>query len=784
MFNKKDKKIAYLFIATFIVLNLSWNYLFQNNLVILDWGVAVLQLVACLTAFGWLMVTYKNDQGRTRRFWLFLGLGILSYLLGILVWAFYHFTLNVGAEEALLPKVFWIFQNIFYFVALLLMMNVMKKNNLLTIRFLFDILIVMSVATTFIWFFIMNPLINNTEHSFLVIELLYPILDLGVLVGVLSLMIASKAIFTKITSYLLVAGFLVQIMADLIFSYLTVKNIYTVGSLSEPLWILSVFLLGLAGLYHENQSEDEYSTVADLKPKKNNFLKHSFPYLGVIFLSIYAISEIQDSTSIVLGLFLSILLVILRQVFTLLDNDRLVTDLNNLNEALEIKVKERTDRLVETVNKMEHLAFHDVVTGLPNRRYIEKRLSRAIINSNSSSRKKIAFLLLDLDRFKQINDSLGHSFGDLLLKEVGRRLNLVMRPNELVCRIGGDEFAIILENVNMARIEKRAHVILETLREVYDISGAEIHVTPSIGVAIYPEHGEDFEALLMKADTAMYKVKENGKNHFKLYNETMDIEPQMALENSLRKGLEREEFVLYYQPQILLETGELVGVEALLRWISPSQGFVSPAEFIPLAEETGLILPIGEWVLREACKQSVEWEKQGFPPLRVAVNISTLQFQQCNFVDTVAKILSETEANPDNIELEITESMAMGSTEDAITKLTQLKNMGFHIAIDDFGTGYSSLQYLSQFPIDRLKIDRSFISLLNTSEKNDGIVKLIVMMAKGLNFKVIAEGVETETQKSFLQQINCDEIQGFLISPPLPPEEARKRGDGSGASLG
>jgi EAL domain-containing protein (putative c-di-GMP-specific phosphodiesterase class I) len=262
-------------------------------------------------------------------------------------------------------------------------------------------------------------------------------------------------------------------------------------------------------------------------------------------------------------------------------------------------------------------------------------------------------------------------------------------------------------------------------------------------------------------------VKEAGKNHYKIYNERMDIEPQVTMENALRKGIERNELKLYFQPQVSLENNQIVGVEALLRWIRPEQGMVPPCEFIPLAEETGLILPIGEWVLKEACIQSVAWEKQGLSPIRIAVNISAIQFKQGNFIEKVTEILFETKAKPEIIELEITESVAMGSIEDTLAKLHDLKEMGFHIAIDDFGTGYSSLQYLNQYPIDRLKIDRSFISSLNTSEKNVAIVKLIVLMAKGLNYKVIAEGVEEDSQKVFLRTIDCDEFQGYLFSPPL-----------------
>lgn len=766
MFALKNKKFAYLFIAFFILTNFLWNYFFQHKQAFLDWGGVSFQTIACLTSFCWLFATYKNDDGKAKKFWLYLGLGILSYIIGILIWVFYEFILGVHGDTLLLPKIFWIGQNGLYFVALLYMMNVVK-SKLLTIRFSFDMLIIMAVATTFNWVFIIAPLLKMEGNPFHLVELMYPILDLGVLGGVISLFIASNSVFNKKTLYLLVVGLLVQIMADTIFSFLTVKNLYTVGSISEPLWILSLFILALAGLYHEAPSYVEGERGYETESRNKFFIKHSLPYVGVVLLSLYVISQIYHIAPVVVGLFLTILLVVLRQLFTLLENDKLVSKLNDLNEQLEVKVKERTDRLVETINQMEYLAYHDVVTGLPNRRFIEKRLSRAISNHNVRSKKKIAFLLLDLDRFKHINDSLGHSYGDLLLKEVGDRLSSSLKPNELVCRIGGDEYGILLENTNELQIEKTAENILTVLRKTYDIKEEELYVTPSIGVSIFPEHGNSFESLLMKADTAMYKVKEAGKNHYKIYHVEMDIEPQVTMENALRKGIERNELELYFQPQVSLENNNIVGVEALLRWIRPDQGMVPPCEFIPLAEETGLILPLGEWVLKEACLQSVKWEEQGLLPIRIAVNISAIQFQQNNFIEKVTETLFETKANPENIELEITESVAMGSIEETLSKLHSLKEMGFHIAMDDFGTGYSSLQYLNQYPIDHLKIDRSFISSLNTSEKNVAIVKLIVLMAKGLNYKVIAEGVEDESQKLFLQSIECDEYQGYLFSPPL-----------------
>jgi len=530
-------------------------------------------------------------------------------------------------------------------------------------------------------------------------------------------------------------------------------------------------MIGLSGIDQESFHPKEQTSHLAIR-SENLFIKYFIPYTGVLFLSVYFIIimyRINKMHSVFVGLVICILLVILRQIFTLLENDRLVKDLNNLNEGLELKVKERTDKLVETVNSMEFLAYHDVVTGLPNRRYIQKRLSQAI-DPNNEDQKRIAFMLLDLDRFKQINDSLGHTYGDLLLEQVGKRL-VDCVPNEVVSRLGGDEYALLIENMEVQNVEKTADKILKTLRESFIINGFELHITPSIGISFFPDHGGDWDALLKKADTAVYEVKENGKNNYRIYSCSMSMEPIMELENAMRKGLERDEFILHYQPQISLKNNEIIGAEALVRWERAGGEMIPPSRFIPLAEDNGLIWEIGEQVLRKACTQSVKWREKGFTKLRIAVNISCIQFKHNDFMQMVSNIIKETEANPNDIELEITESIAMGPIEKNLAQLSTLKKMGFQIAIDDFGTGYSSLQYLSEFQIDHLKIDRSFISALEKSEKDAAIVKLIVMMAKGLNFKVIAEGVETENQKSFLQEVDCDELHGYLFSRPLSIED-------------
>ncbi|WP_102692233.1 putative bifunctional diguanylate cyclase/phosphodiesterase [Rummeliibacillus pycnus] len=771
MYSLRTKRFAYSFIVIFILTNILWNIIFRHNQNFLDWGAVTFQIITCCASIGWLISTFLKHKGAAKSFWLFLGLGVLSYLIGIVIWSYNEFILNRSGEFDNIAEKFFIVQNGLYFLALLVVINELK-SNLFTVKFILDMLIAMSAAITLSWIFIIEPLLRQHLYiKFNMIELLYPILDLGVLVGILILSYASNTIFSKKTTFLLISGLSSQIIADSIFNYLKVMNSYTVGSINEPFWILSIFLIGLSGIYHV-QISAKAPRVKHGKNSENLFAKYFTPYMSVLLLSLYFIITMYKINTVIIGLVICILLVILRQIFTLLENDQLVKDLNNLNEGLELKVKERTDKLVETVNSMEYLAYHDVVTGLPNRRYIQKRLSQAI-DANDEDQKRIAFILLDLDRFKQINDSLGHTYGDLLLEQVGKRLvNCV--PNEVVSRLGGDEYALLIENTNLQNAEKIADKLLKTLRETFNINGVELHITPSIGISFFPDNGDDWDTLLKKADTAMYEVKENGKNNYRIYSCAMSMEPIMELENAMRKGLERNEYILHYQPQISLTNNEIIGAEALVRWERAGGELIPPSKFIPLAEENGLIWEIGERVLREACKQSVYWRERGFTKLRIAVNISCLQFKHNDFIQMVSKIIEETKANPNDIELEITESIAMGPIDKNLAQLSTLKKMGFQIAIDDFGTGYSSLQYLSEFQIDHLKIDRSFINALEKSEKDAAIVKLIVMMAKGLNFKVIAEGVETEAQKLFLQEIECDELQGYLMSRPLSVEDFEK----------
>ena len=428
-----------------------------------------------------------------------------------------------------------------------------------------------------------------------------------------------------------------------------------------------------------------------------------------------------------------------------------------------------TDRK-KVQQKLNHFENYDVLTGLPNRILFNKR-SESLIEGAKRHNQQIAVLFLDLDRFKYINEMLGHSSGDLLLKEVASRLKGKLTNKDTIARLGGDEFVIVLPTLK--HVKEAIHVaesIIDTLRSPFQLNGQEAYVSASIGISFFPFDGDHSETLLTKAERAMYEAKEKGRNRFELfYNDlTINENQYIKLENNLRKAVERQELQLHYHPQIDLNTKCVCGVEALLRWKQKELGFVPPSEFIPLAEETGLIIPISEWIIRTACEEIKKVQVNDFPTLRVSINISGIHFQQANFVSTIKSIIQDTNIDPRLVELELTESMIMPDAEDSIEKLVRLKQLGVKISIDDFGTGYSSLSYLNRFPIDSLKIDQSFIQNLTKYQDDASIVSAIITMAHQLRLKVVAEGVESKKQLILLTNSSCDIAQGFFICKPLP----------------
>ena len=422
--------------------------------------------------------------------------------------------------------------------------------------------------------------------------------------------------------------------------------------------------------------------------------------------------------------------------------------------------------------RIKYLATHDVLTSLPNRSLFSEILNHAIRTARRYGHK-FAVLFIDLDRFKVINDTLGHEAGDKLLQEMAIRLTQTLRSSDVVARLGGDEFVILLQSVDEQEyVAQIAGKLLSVIVKPIVLLGQECRVSASIGICMYPVHAQDEQSLMKNADVAMYRAKEEGKNNFLFFSDNIKSQSleRLALETSLRQALERNEFFLQYQAKLDLKAEKITGVEALLRWQHPELGIVPPLKFIPLAEETGLIVPIGKWVLNAACMQNVAWQHQGFPSLCMAINLSARQFADDNLLDDIASVLERTGMAPHLLELELTESMVIQNPDRAIQLLIELKKMGVRLAIDDFGTGYSSLAQLKRFPIDTLKVDRSFIRDIPHDTEDNAITEAIIAMGKVLSLTVIAEGVETKEQETFLRNHACDEIQGYYFSKPVSPE--------------
>ena len=479
-----------------------------------------------------------------------------------------------------------------------------------------------------------------------------------------------------------------------------------------------------------------------------SFLAYALEQISVAAASVALVSAIPSSFDFLLQGILG-----MSMIASLLEDER---------EASELASAE-----------ISHLAYTDPLTGLPNRPLFMDHLILALAQAARST-QKVAIFFLDLDRFKEINDSLGHSTGDALLKAVADRIRRCVREGDTIARFGGDEFTLLIPRIdNVEDAAKIAQKVHETLKIPFVIADRELFVTTSIGISVYPVDGVDPETLVRNADSAMYRAKDSGRDNYQLYAPSMNARAleRLALENMLRRALENDELVLHYQPLVSATTRQVVGFEALVRWQHPEQGLLSPAHFISTAEMSGLIVPIGKWVMRTACIQAKMWRKRADHDLYVAVNLSARQFQQPDLVDQVAAILEETGLKPESLELEITESNAMQNAEKTIYTLRELKALGVRIAMDDFGTGYSSLSYLKRFPIDTLKLDRSFVLDVTTDRGDAAIVSAVIAMAHSLDLHVVAEGVETEAQLDFLCKQKCDRIQGYFFSKPLPSDQ-------------
>ncbi|MGZ4990879.1 MAG: putative bifunctional diguanylate cyclase/phosphodiesterase [Methylobacter sp.] len=437
-----------------------------------------------------------------------------------------------------------------------------------------------------------------------------------------------------------------------------------------------------------------------------------------------------------------------------------------------IEAQKLAEQVQTAKDQLDHLVHHDALTDLPNRILLNDRLAQSIALASRQG-EQLAVMFMDLDRFKYINDSLGHGIGDKLLLSVAQRMMSCVRHSDTISRQGGDEFVVVLHSIERAEDAAfSAQKILGALALPHSIDQHDLHISVSIGISIYPDDGRDAETLIKNADTAMYYAKESGRNNYKFFEQDMNtlaVERQ-TVEANLRRALERQEFVLYYQPKVNLHNGAIVGVEALIRWQHPELGLLLPKQFVPIAEDCGLILPVGRWVLREACLQARIWQQAGLPPITIAVNTSALEFRDKTFLENIRAILKEACLEPRYLQIELTESVLMRDAESAYSVLHELADLGVKLAIDDFGTGYSSLSYLRRFPIDTLKIDQSFVNQMTSNPEDATIVSAVISMGTSLKKQVIAEGVETPEQSAFLHAQHCDEGQGYYFGRPMTAE--------------
>lgn len=636
-----------------------------------------------------------------------------------------------------------------------------------------DIIIIMCISVVFTWEFIINPkldIVSETSLFTIIVYILYPIIHLGTLGAAIMLYNCLNKKESERRGVLVLAlAFLVMYIANLGYTYLLSRDTYINGNLVDPLWTIYDFLL-LAGTIEYISSRELVGYIKEKKEKyqeTNLELNLLLPGLSLASLFIFVSFKPNIIGWVCFGL--SIILFNVRQFLLDIDKKALIHELEDLNTCLEGKVEERTKEIYE-------VAFYDYLTGLANRRLFEEDINK-LMKEVDEIDAKLSIMLLDLDRFKLINDTYGHSFGDLLIKEIAEILKGLSDQDFIISRQGGDEFAIaMIELDDKNRAKNLAGKILNKFLSPIKLEGRIVYTTISMGIASYPCDGKNYEDIIRCADFAMYHSKNLGRNTYSFYEEHMfkTISTRITFEKELHNAIDKEQFILHYQPQVDTFTKKVVGLEALIRWNHPSQGIIPPFQFIDIAEETGLIEQIGKWVLETACKQTKKWHDKGYKDINIGVNISAYQFEQRNFVDIVRKILVETKLNPNCLDLEITESIAMKNEISVITKLKELKKLGVKVSMDDFGTGYSSLSYLNRFPIDTLKIPREFIKDIKPYHDERNIIEAIIAIAKNLNLNIIAEGVENKIQFKFLKDRECDFIQGYLFSRPLPEESVEE----------
>ncbi|MEQ6389036.1 EAL domain-containing protein [Bacillaceae bacterium S4-13-58] len=729
-----NKRFLLLGIGLFVSLFYLLIWIFWDNYQVRATGTSLFYTVGGLAS---LLLLWNGYRKHKNKIWIFLGFGISLFIIGSVIW-FISITKQGNASFPDLSNLLWTIGYVFFALGLIQEMRKMGHRQF-TNDLLYNIGIFIIVSASTSYYFLIKPILelldNNWTAAYL--SLVYSMLSLSIFLLIITNFYLIQNKKGAQVYYWLNTAFFIQVLADSIFIFQSLLETYELAGFVDPLWILSILLIGFSSQFSEKDSIKSHLHFGGVLKNRRNL----FPYIAVFILLLLAMQVYElDFNSLSIGLVTVFLLLISRQVFILRKNEKIM-------------------------DEYIYLAFHDPLTGLKNRSSFTQDLANMTRSANQKS-ETFGLLLIDLDRFKNVNDNLGHHSGDILLKEATSRLGAIIEKDRIY-RLGGDEFIILLPNADQQKCIECAQLILNRFNQSFFISNHEILITASIGVSFFPLDGENGDALLKNADAAMYLAKEKGKNAFQLFSLELNEKQtrKMNIEIELRKALSNHQLRIHYQPQYNLQNGSIVGMEALLRWEHPVLGSISPAEFIPIAEETGQIVSIGEWVLREACSQLMKWNGT----FSISVNVSARQLHNNRFVHVVKRVLEDTGLNPKLLDLEITESILQNKEESAKV-LRELREFGVSTSLDDFGTGYSSLSILKDLPINTIKMDKSFITDLS-NQTNLSMLKTIIAIGTNLNLRVIAEGIENEDQIHILTQNQCQIGQGFLLARPAPPDE-------------
>jgi diguanylate cyclase (GGDEF)-like protein len=747
-----------------------------------------------LAAAAGLWVAARRSAAQSKRLfwaWAILALAQISFTLGDVSWAILEVGFKLEPFPSFADGFYLLYYPLFLIGIFLLPSERLKRMD--RYKSLLDISIVMIAATLGIWSLVLRPLVASGAGDPLlsqVISLAYPVGDLVLLTALLKLIHRNSRGGSRAPLFLLAAGILLQIVSDIVFARESLAGTYTSGSFLDVGWALSYALIGMAGFWQAATLSGEETLAPPARsPQELNSWQTYLPYLGIagvylLYIINHPYGSPQDFMVMAGGVGVVTGLVLVRQILTMIENGRLVdqlhaalsrieqqsTALQQVNRDLLAEVEERKRAEV----KLAYDSLHDALTGLPNRVLFMDRLKHTLEHTKRYNERGFSVVFLDVDHFKLVNDSLSHRVGDQLLIAIAQRLRVCLRMSDTVARLGGDEFVFLLEEIaDLEAAISTVNRIQDKIKEPFSLDGHAIQITGSFGIVLYQDEYTTADEILQDADIAMYRAKAQGKARYEVFNPFMRNQTisHLELKNDLQSALERQELFLNYQPIYALDSYQLLGFEALLRWRHPQKGLIPPLEFIPIAEETGLINPIGQWVLQEACRKLHEWQQhyQRNPVLTISVNVSGSQFKHPDFAHQVTEALRTTGLKADSLIIEITEGIFLDSSPRILATFEKLNAAGVKFQIDDFGTGYSSLSYLQDFPIQAIKVDRSFVQKVEAGNSPE-IIRTIIIMAHDLGMETIAEGIETESQLKYLMKLDCNAGQGYLLG--LPTDEA------------